>query len=88
MNIALKLEQERFVQRKIESGRYSSIDEVILEAFRLLEERDNHYEQWLQSTRQKIEAGISELDRGEGIASEVVIEKLREKFRKAREIDQ
>jgi antitoxin ParD1/3/4 len=27
---------------------------VIFEAFRLLEERDNHYEQWLQDTRQKV----------------------------------
>lgn len=48
MSIALKIEQEQFIQKKLKSGKYSSADEVIFEAFRLLEERDQHYEQWLQ----------------------------------------
>jgi antitoxin ParD1/3/4 len=83
MNIALKLEQEQFIQEKLASGKYESIDAVIFEAFRLLEARDNHYEQWLQETRQKAEAGLAQLDRGEGLDSETVIAKLREKLHNA-----
>jgi antitoxin ParD1/3/4 len=45
MSIALKNEQEQFIQKKLDSGKYRSADEVIFEAFRLLEERDKHYEQ-------------------------------------------
>ena len=62
MSIPLRLEQEQFIQKKLDSGKYSSADEVIFEAFRLLEERDRHYEQWLQDTRKKIEAGLVELN--------------------------
>ena len=35
MSISLRLEQEQFIQQKLESGKYSSADEVIFEAFRL-----------------------------------------------------
>jgi len=87
MSIPLKLEQEQFIQRKLESGKYSSADEVIFEAFRLLEERDNHYERWLQDTRQKVEAGLVELNQGNGIDGEAVIARLKERLRHARETE-
>jgi len=85
MSIALGLEQEQFIHKKLETGKYRSADEVIFEAFRLLEERDRHYEQWLQDTRQKVQAGLEQLDRGEGIDGEVVMARFREKIRIARE---
>jgi antitoxin ParD1/3/4 len=44
MSIALNPEQEKFIQEKLKSGKYKTADEVILEAFRLLEERDRYYE--------------------------------------------
>jgi len=85
MSISLRLEQEQFIQQKLESGKYRSADEVIFEAFRLLEERDKHYEQWLQDTRQKVKTGLEQLDRGEGIDGEVVMARFREKIRITRE---
>jgi len=85
MSIALGLEQEQFIHKKLETGKYRSADEVIFEAFRLLEERDSHYEQWLQDARQKVQAGLEQLDRGEGIDGEVVMARSREKIRIARE---
>ena len=85
MSIALKIEQEQFIKKKLNSGKYSSADEVIFEAFRLLEERDQHYEQWLQDTRQKVAEGLAQLDRGEGLDSELVIARLKERVRNARE---
>jgi antitoxin ParD1/3/4 len=85
MSIALGLEQEQFIHKKLETGKYRSADEVIFEAFRLLEERDSHYEQWLQNARQKVQAGLEQLDRGEVIDGEVVMTRFREKIRIARE---
>ena len=48
MNITLKPEQEKFLQKKLKSGKYNTIDEVIIEAFMLLEERDSHYDKGLE----------------------------------------
>ncbi len=85
MSIALGLEQEQFIHKKLETGKYRSADEVIFEAFRLLEERDSHYEHWLQNARQKVQAGLEQLDRGEVIDGEVVMARFREKIRITRE---
>ncbi|CAN1212117.1 CopG family transcriptional regulator [Tumidithrix helvetica PCC 7403] len=81
MSIALKIEQEQFIQKKLKTGKYSSTDEVLFEAFRLLEERDKHYEQWLQATRQKVADGLEQLDRGEGLDSDTVMARLKERVR-------
>ncbi len=78
MNIFLNLEQKQFIQEKLQSGKYQTADEVIIEAFRLLEERDKRYEQWLEETREKVAIGLAELERGEGVDGEVVIAELRD----------
>jgi antitoxin ParD1/3/4 len=83
MNIILKSEEEQLIQEKIKSGKYESAYEVIVEALRLLEERDKHYEKWVEETREKVAVGLEQLDRGEGIDGEVVIARLRDKLRKA-----
>jgi putative addiction module CopG family antidote len=51
MNITLKPEQEKLIQEKLKSGYYNTIDEVIIEAFKLLEERDTHHEKRLEETK-------------------------------------
>ena len=40
MNVSLTPELERFVQSKVENGRYNSASEVVREALRLLEEHE------------------------------------------------
>jgi antitoxin ParD1/3/4 len=85
MNIELKPEQEQFIQEKLNSGKYRTVDEVILEAFRLLEERDKQYEKWVQQTREKVAIGITQLEQGEGLDGESVMTQIQEKFRNARE---
>lgn len=85
MNIILKSEEEQLIQEKIKSGKYESAYEVIVEALRLLEERDKHYEKWVEETREKVAVGLEQLDQGEGIDGEIVIARLRDKLHKARE---
>ena len=85
MNITFKSEEEQLIQEKLKSGKYATAYEVIVEALRLLEERDKQYEKWVKETREKVAVGIAQLDRGEGIDGEVVIARLREKLKKSGE---
>ncbi len=85
MSITLTLHQEQLLERLVSSGRYSSPSEALEVALALLEQQEDQHKQWLEETRQKIQVGIDELDRGEGIDGEVVIERLQAKLRQARD---
>jgi antitoxin ParD1/3/4 len=68
MNIYLKPEHEQFIHSQIQSGRYTNADEVISEAFRLLEERERR----LEELRQKIAVGTEQITRGQVTDGEIV----------------
>ena len=61
---AVPPELQRFVEQELASGRYQSAEEVVAEGLRLLRERK------LYELRQDIDAGVAQLDRGEGIKLE------------------
>lgn len=61
MNISLTPQQERLIQEKLKSGKYSTVDRVIDEALQLLEERDRQDENWLEETRRKVAVGSAEV---------------------------
>jgi len=65
MNVSLTPELEQLVQQKVRSGRYLSASEVVREALRLLEERDQLRELKLQELRKFVAVGIEQADRGE-----------------------
>ncbi|MFZ0944539.1 MAG: type II toxin-antitoxin system ParD family antitoxin [Syntrophobacteraceae bacterium] len=68
---------ERFIRQKIESGRYSSASEVIRDALRLLEEREELREIQFKTLRQQLQEGK---ESGPGIPAERVFERLEEKY--------
>jgi antitoxin ParD1/3/4 len=82
MKIALKPEEEQLIQEKLKSGKYATAYEIIVEALRLLDERDKQYEKWVEEVREKVAIGMAQLDGGEGIDGEVVIASLRDKLKK------
>ncbi len=86
MNLQIKPELEQIIQEQIATGRYANPEDVISKALKLLLEWDKGYQQWVEETREKVDIAIGQLDRGEGIDGEVVIGKLRDKLRQAREI--
>ena len=85
MNVTLKPEQEIFIESQIANGRFASVDEVVNVAFCLLEKLSGEYAEWIEETRQKVDVAIAEIDRGEVLDGEIVVDQLIEKFRQARE---
>lgn len=76
MNIVLKPEYEEFIQSQISSGKYSSVEEIIVEAIALLREREQRKEE----LRQKIAVGTGQIERGQLTDGEIVFAKLQEKI--------
>ncbi|MFB2979704.1 type II toxin-antitoxin system ParD family antitoxin [Microseira sp. BLCC-F43] len=85
MNITLKPEQEQFIQSQIDRGIFANPEQAIEAALRLLEDMSINYEQWLEETRQKVEVGLAQLERGEKFPLEVAFERLERKVNKLRE---
>ena len=79
MNVSLTPELEELVARKVESGRYQSASEVIREGLRLLDDQDRLKELQLDEVRKKIQTGLAQLDRGEGIQGEVVYAQMKQR---------
>ena len=65
MNVSLTPTLEELVQRKVATGLYNSASEVIREALRLLEERDEMRKMRLGTFRRDISVGLGQLERGE-----------------------
>jgi Arc/MetJ-type ribon-helix-helix transcriptional regulator len=82
MKIELKPEDAQLVQKRLQSGFFHSVDEVIHDA---LTSQDAE-EDWLQANRSTIETkisrGLAQLDSGEGVPGNLARARLQE--RKAR----
>ena len=76
MNIQLKPEQEKFVRDKIASGAYSNADDVISEAFKLLEIRENK----LKELQDKVAIGTEQVANGLLTDGEEVFDRLQSKI--------
>ncbi|BAY07570.1 ribbon-helix-helix domain-containing protein [Calothrix sp. NIES-2098] len=85
MNITLKPEIEQFIQAQIATGRYANAEDVISKALKLLAEWDKDYQEWEEETSKKIAVGLAQIERGEVLDSDLVMARLEEKIRKARE---
>lgn len=59
MNVSLPVELANFVKAKVASGRYGSSSEVVREALRLLETRDQEDAHKLEALRQAWAEGVA-----------------------------
>lgn len=66
-NINLTEHFDNFVEMQVSSGRYSNASEIVREALRLLEERDQERKAKLKALRQAAKQGFDEIDQGDGI---------------------
>ena len=77
MNISLNPHFEELVKGKVESGLYHTASEVMREALRLLEERDQLRDLKLEKLRSEIQKGINS-----GEATPLNIEEIKASGRK------
>jgi antitoxin ParD1/3/4 len=64
MNVHLTPELEQLVKSKVKTGRYNSASEVMREALRLMEERDQVKAMHKDEIRKKIALGLKSLEEG------------------------
>lgn len=64
MNVSLTHELDQYVAEKVASGRYTSASEVVREALRLMEERDQSREAQLVAFQQQLDERLQSLDQG------------------------
>jgi antitoxin ParD1/3/4 len=70
MNVHLTPELEQLVHAKVQSGRYNSASEVVREALRLMEQRDEVRSIQLRELRSRMDRAFDESARGEGTGGE------------------
>lgn len=86
-------EQQRFIEASVRSGRFRDVGEVLREGLELLRAHEaserRRYETWLADTRQKIEEGWQQSERGEVVDGEEAFRRLHDRIeehaRRARE---
>lgn len=77
LNVSLTPQLEELVKTKVSSGMYNSASELVREALRLLDERDQVREMRLQALRKAVQEGI---DSGPGVPADEVFDRLRNKY--------
>ena len=85
MNISLTPDQERFIQAKLQAGKYRSAQEVLEVALRLLDEYDRANTEWVEDVREKIDAAISASDHTPPIDGQTFVNQILKRFQQARQ---
>jgi antitoxin ParD1/3/4 len=80
MNVSLSPELESLVHRKVETGRYASASEVVREALRLMDERDQMHELRKEEMRKQIAAGMASLRAGKSADGEAFFAQMEAEF--------
>ncbi len=77
MNVSISQRNLERIKRKVASGRYSSLDDVLDDALALLDERDSALEWELADTKEKLLQGLAEAKSGQSVPAEQVFQELR-----------
>ncbi|QKQ74249.1 type II toxin-antitoxin system ParD family antitoxin [Nostoc sp. TCL240-02] len=81
MSISLTPDQERFIQTKLQAGKYRSAEEALEIALRLLDEYDRADAEWVEDVREKIDAAILASDKTPPIDGETFVNQILKRFR-------
>jgi antitoxin ParD1/3/4 len=85
MNILLTVDQTDFVQTQLESGQFSTPEEVIAIALEMMaSSRETHDPVWLEETRIKVQVGLDDIARGDVLDGEMVIDRLQQRLAQKR----
>jgi antitoxin ParD1/3/4 len=78
VNVKLTPELKELVQSKVQSGRYESASEVVREALRLMERRDEGRAAEIRELRNRMDKGLAEARRGESADGEMFMQGMLE----------
>ena len=76
MNVTLSPEHEKLVREKLQSGEFDSADALVSHALQFLVAREEEDQRNRQAIREKIDRGVEQLARGEGVDGEQVFAEL------------
>lgn len=80
MDITLTPEQAQIIQQKLQSGRYETIDDLLAQAFQLLDDWEEYSltedPAWIDSTGRKVDAAIQSLEQNGGTDGETAVNQL------------
>lgn len=76
LNVSLTQELVRFVEAQVQGGLYGTASEVVREALRMLADREQVRALRRDQFRQRVQAGVDELDRGEGIDGDAAFDEI------------
>lgn len=83
MSISLTSNQERFVQTKLEAGKYQSAEEVIELALKLLDEYEQSDAEWAKEVGRKIDEAIAASEHTPPVDGETFINDILQRFQQA-----
>ena len=83
MNISLTPQLAEFVEEKVREGRYQTASEVVREALRLLQEREQIRAARFEQLKREVEIGLKDVE--EGRVHRLDMDKIREEVRKRAE---
>ncbi|GAB4415585.1 MAG: hypothetical protein OHK0021_22340 [Bryobacter sp.] len=78
VSISITPELDAFLQSRVQSGRYQTTSEVVREALRLLERREQERDEAFLQLKAQLQRGASEAERGELLDGDQVFDELRE----------
>ena len=79
MDILISERNLSHIKRKVESGRYSSTDDVLGSALALLDEHEAELESELADLRESVRRGTEQADAGQVVPAGEVFEELRQR---------
>lgn len=83
MSISLTPDQERFVQSKLQAGKYRSAEEILEIALQLLDEYDRSEAEWVEDVRVKVDAAIQASNHTAPIDGETFVNGILERLQQA-----
>jgi putative addiction module CopG family antidote len=81
MTTPLPPDLQQFADRQIASGKYTSLDEIMLAGLRMLAEQEQVYQGRFEELRREVLLGALEAERGEFLDATSEIEAIRQRLR-------
>lgn len=79
MNIEIRPEDQALIEKRLESGAFKSIDEVIHDALASQEAEELWLQENKEAINEKIARGLDQLARGESVSGDVARVRLQER---------